>query len=118
MNIESAHVRPLIRNTNYLPSVPMLKAKVLFVAVLLLSFAAITFAEPAPGDNPKPSKQKQQPLIDPELAIKQFEVPAGFKVDLFASEPQLLNPVAFCFDEQGRIYVAETFRYRKSVYDI
>lgn len=95
----------------------MLKFKMLFVAVLLMSFVA-AFAEPAPGDNPKPTKQKQQPLIDPELAIKHFDVPAGFKVDLFASEPQLLNPVAFCFDEQGHIYVAETFRYRKSVYDI
>ncbi len=56
--------------------------------------------------------------IDPELAIKQFKVPPGFKVDLFAAEPQLKNPVAFCFDEQGRVYMAETFRLVSSVYDI
>ncbi|HZQ47917.1 MAG TPA: PVC-type heme-binding CxxCH protein, partial [Verrucomicrobiae bacterium] len=90
-------------------------------ALLLLSCAATALGEPSQGDNPRPARQRQkqnQPLIDPQLAIKQFQVPAGFKVDLFASEPQLLNPVAFCFDEQGRIYVAETFRYRKSVYDI
>ncbi|MDB6124453.1 MAG: hypothetical protein JWQ71_3446 [Pedosphaera sp.] len=61
---------------------------------------------------------ERPPLIDPVSAIKQFRIPPGFKIDLFASEPQLLNPVAFCFDEQGRIYVAETYRYRKSVYDI
>src|SRR4030081_1308958 len=57
-------------------------------------------------------------VIDPELAIKQFKYPARFKVDLFAAEPQLSNPVAFCFDELGRVYVAETFRYKTSVYDI
>lgn len=57
-------------------------------------------------------------VIDPELAIKQFQYPPGFKVDLFAAEPQLANPVAFCFDEQGRVFLAETFRYKTSVYDI
>src|SRR4051812_41136879 len=50
---------------------------------------------------------ERPPLIDPVSAIRQFRIPPGFKLDLFASEPQLLNPVAFCFDEQSRIYVAE-----------
>ncbi|HWF17864.1 MAG TPA: PQQ-dependent sugar dehydrogenase, partial [Verrucomicrobiae bacterium] len=56
--------------------------------------------------------------IDPDLAIKEFKLPEGFKVDLFAAEPQMMNPVAFTFDEQGRVYVAETFRYMTSVFDI
>lgn len=55
---------------------------------------------------------------DAELAIKQFKVPDGFKIDLFASEPQLMNPVCFCFDEQGRVFVAETFRLKSGVFDI
>jgi quinoprotein glucose dehydrogenase len=55
---------------------------------------------------------------DAQLAIKQFKVPQGFKVDLFAAEPQVKNPVAFCFDEAGRIYMAETFRLTHLVYDI
>src|SRR5580700_2146842 len=58
------------------------------------------------------------PPIDPELAIKQFKAPEGFKIDLFAAEPQLANPVSFCLDEQGRVFVAETFRYRTSAFDI
>jgi len=37
-----------------------------------------------------------------ELAIKRFTVAPGLKVDLFAAEPHLANPVAFCFDEKGR----------------
>ena len=58
------------------------------------------------------------PPIDAQLAIKQFKAPDNFKVDLFAAEPQLMNPVAFCLDEQGRVFVAETFRYKTSVLDI
>ena len=58
------------------------------------------------------------PLVDADLAIKQFKVPSGFKMDLWAAEPMLLNPVALCFDEKGRVFVAETFRYRTTVYDI
>jgi quinoprotein glucose dehydrogenase len=30
----------------------------------------------------------------------------------------LANPVAFTFDERGRLFVAETYRYRSSVLDI
>src|SRR3954464_8066236 len=53
-----------------------------------------------------------------ELAIKSFEVAPGLKVDLWASEPMLVNPVAFNFDEKGRAYVCETFRMGAGVDDI
>src|SRR4029453_17067525 len=39
----------------------------------------------------------------------------GLKVELHAAEPLLANPVAFCFDLQGRIYVAETYRLHQGV---
>jgi quinoprotein glucose dehydrogenase len=53
-----------------------------------------------------------------ELAIKQFQVAPGLKVDLWAAEPLLANPVAFNFDEHGRAYVCETFRLHAGVDDI
>jgi len=43
-------------------------------------------------------------------AIKKFEVAPGLKIELFAAEPFLANPVSFTTDERGRWYVAETFR--------
>ncbi|QDT81143.1 Quinoprotein glucose dehydrogenase B precursor [Gimesia maris] len=52
-----------------------------------------------------------------EQAIQGFRVPEGMQVSLFAAEPLLANPVAFCIDEQGRFYVAETFRQGKGVED-
>ncbi len=56
--------------------------------------------------------------VDPEMAIKQFKIPSGFKADLFTAEPQLANPVSLAFDERGRVFLAETFRLVTSVYDI
>ncbi|WP_417381260.1 PVC-type heme-binding CxxCH protein [Gimesia sp.] len=52
-----------------------------------------------------------------EQAIQGFRVPEGMHVSLFAAEPLLANPVAFCIDEQGRFYVAETYRQGKGVED-
>ena len=52
-----------------------------------------------------------------ERMIATFKVPDGFKVKLFAAEPMVANPVAFCVDEKGRVYVAETFRQKKGVDD-
>lgn len=52
-----------------------------------------------------------------EQAIQGFRVPKGMSVSLFAAEPLVANPVAFCIDEQGRFYVAETFRQGKGVED-
>ena len=50
--------------------------------------------------------------------MARMQLPEGFRVEAFASEPMLANPVAFCFDVFGRLYVAETFRHHKGVTDI
>src|SRR6266404_2316548 len=67
--------------------------------------------------------QPAKPFIAPasnegEMAIKLFQVPPGLKIDLWAAEPMLANPVAFNFDEKGRAYVCETFRLHSGVDDI
>ena len=51
------------------------------------------------------------PPLAPEEALKKFTVPAGFRVELVAAEPDILNPVAMAFDDRGRIYVTESFEY-------
>jgi len=53
-----------------------------------------------------------------ESAIKRFSLAPGFRAELVAAEPHLANPVAFSIDEQGRFYVAETFRHSAGVGDI
>ena len=68
------------------------------------------------------SKTPYQPDVKPasdegEKAIARFRVPSGLKVELFAAEPLLANPVAFWPDDHGRFYVAETFRHGQGVTD-
>ncbi len=53
-----------------------------------------------------------------EARIKQFRHVPGLKIDLWAAEPMLANPVAFSVDELGRVFTSETYRYRSSVLDI
>jgi quinoprotein glucose dehydrogenase len=55
---------------------------------------------------------------DPEVALRKFTVAPGLKVDLFAAEPDVRNPVALSIDERGRVFVVESDRRRSSVFDI
>jgi len=51
--------------------------------------------------------------LSPQEAVKKFAVPQGFAVDLIASEPQVTQPIAMCFDARGRLWVAEGQTYPK-----
>src|SRR4051812_17352328 len=55
---------------------------------------------------------------EPLRALQRMKAPAGFEIKLWAAEPMLAKPVAIAFDERGRLFVAETHRYRSSVLDI
>jgi quinoprotein glucose dehydrogenase len=68
------------------------------------------------------SAQEYEPKLAPksdegERTIARFRIPTGMKTELFAAEPLMANPVAFCIDERGRVYVAETYRQQKGVED-
>lgn len=60
---------------------------------------------------PRRQSQPPGPPLTPQQAIEKMVVPEGFKVELVASEPDLINPVAMAFDDRGRIYVTESFEY-------
>lgn len=51
-------------------------------------------------------KKYSEPLT-PEQAIESFELRDGFKIELFASEPDVMDPVEMVFDEEGNAFVAE-----------
>ncbi|WP_417378083.1 PVC-type heme-binding CxxCH protein [Gimesia sp.] len=53
-------------------------------------------------------------ITSPEESQKQFELPEGFEINLFASEvefPELKNPVQFAFDSKGRLWVCTMASY-------
>jgi uncharacterized protein len=76
--------------------------------------AKVAFYSP-PGHDPakrnEPLGQMQKPL-SPEESRKHAITPEGFRIELFASEPLLEGkPLAFAFDGDGRVFVAESVDY-------
>lgn len=51
------------------------------------------------------------PALSPGDAQRQFTLPEGFEIRLFASEPEVVNPVAMTWDERGRLWVVELYEY-------
>jgi putative membrane-bound dehydrogenase-like protein len=49
--------------------------------------------------------------LSPEESLRKIHVPAGWKVELVAAEPMLLDPVAFDWDERGRLWIVEMADY-------
>ena len=51
------------------------------------------------------------PALSPTEAIARMTVPEGFSVELVASEPDIVNPVAMTIDERGRFWITESLEY-------
>ena len=49
--------------------------------------------------------------LSPREEMATFRVPKGFRVELVASEPDVVDPVAAAFNEDGRLFVAEMRGY-------
>jgi putative membrane-bound dehydrogenase-like protein len=47
----------------------------------------------------------------PDEAARRMALPEGFAAQVFASEPDIRQPVATCFDERGRLWVIEYLQY-------
>ena len=81
-------------------------------ACLALSVPAL-----APAEDELYKPKVAGPSPEASVAAKSIRLAPGLKLELYASEPLLANPVAFCLDERGRIFVAETFRLHAGVTD-
>lgn len=64
------------------------------------------------GRDPQPPMQNAS---TPQQATDSLIVPAGFRAELFASEPMIVNPIAMAWDERGRCWVAESPDYPNSL---
>ncbi|QDV30440.1 Cytochrome c [Planctopirus ephydatiae] len=58
--------------------------------------------------------RQEKPPNDPRdatTAAKLMTVPEGFTVEVVASEPEIVNPVAMAIDEKGRYWITESLEY-------
>jgi putative heme-binding domain-containing protein len=78
---------------------------------------ASVLAPKAADEEVIPHRQDRPPNkpYSPQEAMQRMTVPDGFTVELVASEPDIVNPIAMAFDDRGRIWVTESLEYpRKS----
>lgn len=54
---------------------------------------------------------KQEKFLTPEEAVDAMTVRDGFKVNAWASEPMITQPMAFAWDDRGRMWIAENRDY-------
>jgi putative membrane-bound dehydrogenase-like protein len=52
-----------------------------------------------------------QEALDPEESKKLIQTPVDFDIQLFASEPEIINPIAMAWDEKGRLWIVESVDY-------
>jgi putative membrane-bound dehydrogenase-like protein len=103
----------------------MIRALLVLLGLMGLSATYIALAQspasppafPEPHDTEPPASGLPLPA---EEAAKRFELPQGFQVTVFSSEPDVRNPIAMAWDGRGRLWVAENYTYadRSTVFDL
>lgn len=66
-----------------------------------------------------PLEDKGRPVatteaLPPGETASQMEVPDGFRVQAFAGEPDVVQPIAYTIDDRGRLWVVENTNYPQS----
>lgn len=61
------------------------------------------------GNNPRYYRKQQ--ALDPVTAIDRMVTQPGYRVELFAAEPDIVNPIYMDWDERGRLWIIESIEY-------
>ena len=90
---------------------PTMKHCGLPVLFCLFSSSAV-WAAAGPAGPPLDLKDLPRvPPVEATNALKTFQVKKGFHLELVAAEPLVMDPIAMCFDENGRLFVIEMRDY-------
>jgi len=84
------------------------------LALALTSWAYMPAEEPVAAKVPYNTELSTLPFTSPEDAVKGMTLPPGFSVNLFASEPDVQQPIGISFDTRGRLWVAENYTYAEA----
>ena len=77
------------------------------VAVFFSISLGVLAAEPEVTEQDLP----RVPATEPNKAIDTFQIKSGFRIELVAAEPLVVDPIAMAFDEDGRLFVVEMRDY-------
>lgn len=90
------------------PRVPEALLRMLLVVVAAGIFSSSRL--PAQTNVPYAAQEAPAPL-SPEEAVRTLRLPEGFRAQVFAAEPDVRQPIGFCIDDRGRLWVAEAYNY-------
>ena len=81
-----------------------------YLRIVFLCLPHCLFAEkfPLPFNS---EKETSTPLLTAQEAAESFQIPEGFQTTVFASEPEVQNPISMTWDHLGRMWVAENYTY-------
>ncbi|MEO5916246.1 MAG: PVC-type heme-binding CxxCH protein [Luteolibacter sp.] len=81
--------------------------------VLALVLSALGSAQSDPTRDPARPLAANDAL-DPAGTASQMVVPPGFRVEVIAGEPDIVQPIAYTLDDRGRLWVLENSNYPES----
>jgi len=79
----------------------------ILLVLVAIAGAYLWLRPPAPDAILASIDRPDAPVLTPEQAMTQFRVAPGFRVELVAAEPLVVDPVAMDWDDEGRLYVVE-----------
>ena len=68
---------------------------------------ALTILFAACSESPRSKGPYDTDPLEPARALESFEIIEGFRIETVAAEPEVIDPVAGAFDENGNLWVAE-----------
>ncbi|MGH8020687.1 MAG: PVC-type heme-binding CxxCH protein, partial [Opitutaceae bacterium] len=78
------------------------------IGLVLSGAAGVMIARGQPEENIETAPSSPVPA---DRALETIEVRPGLKLELAASEPLVINPIAMSFDQDGRLFVVEMLDY-------
>lgn len=82
-----------------------------WIMTLSLLFACSVEKAPLPELTYTGEEPRVQNPLSPGESRQHIQVPDGFETVLFAAEPDIINPIAFTWDERGRLWVVQSMDY-------
>ncbi len=81
------------------------------LALVLLFSCNSRQQRPLPTLSYSGTTPRVQDPLSPEDSRRHIQLPRGFEAELFAAEPNIINPIAFTWDERGRLWVVQAMDY-------
>ena len=91
------------------------KPSYIFLLFILSILSSCNFNSPKEASISKDSLIAEAPILTPTQTIEHTHLEEGFELQLVASEPQIMAPIAMTFDEQLRIWAVEMAGYMTNV---